>query len=118
MCPLAGPEPLDQRFRDWAPVRKGGELRPPEPRRRPGRVDGATGACRLDASHGLARPRDAEGDVELRGDRPSALADLTLPGDPAEVDRHTAPTYRRAEKVRQHLELAETFGSHAPAAGD
>src|SRR5581483_12041801 len=59
----------------------------------------------------LARARDTEGEVELRRDRPPALADLPLPREPAQVDRHPAPAQGGAEQVGQLLEQAETLGA-------
>src|SRR5262245_60113772 len=111
----ARPETLDQRLGHGAPVRARTERRPPEERRRAIRVHRDDGASALDAGHVLAGPGDAEREVERRRHRATALADLALPGEPAEVDRDPAPAHRGAEELGQDLELAKPLGAHSPA---
>ena len=74
----------------------------------------------LHAGQVLDRARDADRDVELRGDHLAGLADLPVVRRIARVDRRARGAHRRAELVGHRLDVGlEVLGLlHRPAAGD
>src|SRR4051812_8305542 len=80
-------------------------------------VDGHDRLGGLHAGAVLDGPGDAGGDVELRRDRLSGLADLVAVRLPAGVDRRTRGAHGRAERVGEVLDRLE-LASRATAAGD